>query len=163
MRYVWVGVCAAVVLAAGIWQSRAGQQPGLRAAKGGAALKHGEYLVSRVGLCGDCHTPRDAKGRPDLARALQGAPLTFQPKEKVEGWADHSPDITGGGLAGKWTEAQVVKFLTTGLDPDGKKAAPPMPAYRLEEGDARAVALYLKSLPGKKGTGRKGDGGRRPD
>jgi hypothetical protein len=42
----------------------------------------------------------------------------------------------------------MVKFLTTGSDPDGKKARPPMPAFRLNARDARAAYLYLKSLPG---------------
>jgi len=42
----------------------------------------------------------------------------------------------------------MVKFLTTGVDPDGMRANPPMPAYRLDARDARAVISYLKSLPG---------------
>jgi hypothetical protein len=42
------------------------------------------------------------------------------------------------------------QFLTTGIDPDGKKAMPPMPAFRLNARDARAVFLYLKSVPGQK-------------
>jgi hypothetical protein len=42
----------------------------------------------------------------------------------------------------------MVKFLTSGINPDGKKAMPPMPAFRLNAQDARAVFLYLKSLPG---------------
>jgi mono/diheme cytochrome c family protein len=51
-------------------------------------------------------------------------------------------------LAGKWGEEAMVKFLTTGINPEGEKAMPPMPAFRLNPRDARAVFLYLKSLPG---------------
>jgi mono/diheme cytochrome c family protein len=149
MRYACIGICGLIVLAVGIWQSHAGQKPKSEATKD--AVKHGEYLVSRVALCGDCHTPQDNKGKQDHSRLLQGAELTFKPIKKTKDWADHSPDISSGGLAGEWTEAQMVKFLTTGLNPEGKKAAPPMPAFRLAESDARAVAVYLKSLSAKKG------------
>jgi len=149
MRYVWVGICAVIVLAAGVWL-RMEPQTAHAADKDSDAVKHGEYLVSRVAMCGDCHTPQDKKGKPDHSRLLQGAMLTIEPKKKIDNWADHSPDITGGGLAGKWSEAQLVKFLSTGVNPDGKKASPPMPAFRFQEKDARAVALYLKSLSGKK-------------
>ena len=48
----------------------------------------------------------------------------------------------------------MVKFLTTGIDPGGNKARPPMPAFRLNGDDARAVAVYLRSLPGAKEGGR---------
>src|SRR4051794_40215477 len=105
MRYVWVGLCAVAALAAGVWLPRVGQQPALGADKDSeAAVKHGGYLVSRVAMCGDCHTPQDKKGKPDHDRLLQGAPLPIEPKKKTDDWADHSPDITGGGLAGKWSE-----------------------------------------------------------
>jgi mono/diheme cytochrome c family protein len=48
----------------------------------------------------------------------------------------------------------MAKFLTTGINPDGEKAMPPMPAFRLNARDARAVALYLKSVPGGKESGK---------
>ena len=114
-------------------------------------LKQGAYLVNEVAHCSHCHTLQDAKGQPDRARLLQGATLPIKPKEQTENWADKSPDLTRSGLAGMWSEADMVKFLMTGTDPDGKKARPPMPAFRLNAGDARAVALYLKSLPAPNG------------
>ena len=55
----------------------------------------------------------------------------------------------------------MVKFLTTGINPDGEKAMPPMPAFRLNARDARAVALYLRSVPGGKEAG-KGETGKGP-
>jgi hypothetical protein len=45
----------------------------------------------------------------------------------------------------------MVKFLTSGVNPDGNKSKPPMPPFRLSASDARAVYLYLKSLPEGKG------------
>jgi len=146
-KYLVAGV--AVLIAVGLWQVRARPESGTKE----ELIKHGEYLVSRVAQCGDCHTPRDAKGEPDRSKLLRGATLDFAPKTKMEHWADMSPDITGGGLAGKWSEEGMIKFFTTGVNPDGKKPIPPMPVFRLHERDARAVTLYLKSLPGKKGSG----------
>jgi hypothetical protein len=45
----------------------------------------------------------------------------------------------------------MIKFLTAGTNPEGEKPIPPMPVFHLKTRDARAVFLYLKSLPGSKG------------
>src|SRR4051812_7989107 len=104
MRYRWVGIGVVVLFAAWAWHG-SGQQPGTRPeAKGeeDTLLRQGEYLVNQVGMCGDCHTPQDAKGQPDRARALQGSALPIRPKKETKDWADEAPDITRGGLAGEW-------------------------------------------------------------
>jgi len=124
-------------------------QPGARAvAQGDAAaqLKRGEYLVHEVARCIDCHTPRTADGELDMTKLLQGAPTWFTPKIKPKGkWEDRAQDLTMSGLASKWGEERLVKFLST-----GQKADAPMPAYKLTVEDAKAVVAYLRSLPGKK-------------
>jgi mono/diheme cytochrome c family protein len=117
------------------------------AGKADAALvKRGDYLVNVVARCGDCHTPRDATGKLDVTRHLQGAPTWFTPKVRPKGdWEDHAPDITMSGRAGKWAEAKMVKFLST-----GERSDPPMPAYNLTVEDAQAVTAYLRSMAGRK-------------
>jgi mono/diheme cytochrome c family protein len=111
-----------------------------------ALVKRGEYLVDVVARCGECHTPRDGNGRLDMSRHLQGAKMWFTPKVKPRGeWEDHAPDITASGRAGRWAEAKMVKYLSTGQQSD-----PPMPAYRFTVDDARAVTAYLRSLAGRK-------------
>jgi mono/diheme cytochrome c family protein len=114
-------------------------------------VKRGEYLVNEVARCGDCHTPRDNRGRLDRSRAQQGAPIWFMPKIKKGEWEGKAPDITITGKAGKWGEDKMIRFLMS-----GKESDPPMPAYRLSREDARAVTAYLRSLPGRKGGDRKG-------
>lgn len=152
MRYSRISVGAAVLLAAGGWLAHAGGQPGTGAKRGdGDPIKRGEYLVNEVAHCTHCHSPRGDKGQPDKARLLQGATLPIRPKEPTNDWTDKSPDITKSGLAGMWSEADMVKFLMTGKDPEGEGPKPPMPVFRLHEEDARAVTAYLRSLPGKKG------------
>ena len=151
----------ALVVAVGIWQVRAGQESWAKKEDSPDAaelLKHGEYLVNEVAHCSHCHSRQDEKGMPDRARLLRGATLPIRPKKETEKWADKSPDITSKGLAGNWSEEQMIKFLTTGVNPDGEKPTPPMPVFRLNAKDARAVFLYLKSLPGSKEGGNRENG-----
>jgi len=157
MRIKCLIVSIAILIAVGIWQVRADQESGAKKdsdSDGAGLIKHGDYLVNEVAHCSHCHTAPDANGQPDRSRLLQGATLGIVPKKKTENWADKSPDITSSGLAGKWSEEEMVKFLTTGMNPDGEKPTPPMPVFHLNGRDARAVAHYLKSLPGAK---RRGD------
>ncbi len=151
MRFQRLAVGIGILAVAVLWQVRAGQ--GNATTKQGSQdkaelVKHGKYLVSSVTMCGDCHTPRDDRGQPDQSRLLRGATLSIRPKTEIKGWTDESPDITASGLAGEWSEEEMVELLTTGITPHGAKAKPPMPAFRLDAKDARAVYLYLKSLPG---------------
>ncbi len=44
------------------------------------------------------------------------------------------------------TEAQAIAFLQTGIRPDGSRPRPPMPEFRFNEADAKAVVAHLKSL-----------------
>lgn len=145
MRFRLLGAGLAVLCFVGVSEARAEQ------GRDQAELtKRGEYLVSSVGMCADCHTPKDDQGKPDESKKLQGTLLSIRPKEETTNWAARSPDITGAGLVGKWGEEAMVEFLMTGGDSEGKSARPPMPQFRLNEQDARAVTAYLKSLGGSK-------------
>ena len=108
-----------------------------------AQVARGKYLVQRVAMCGDCHTPRDDKGMPLPGKELAGAPLGFKPLAPMP-WATTAPDIAG---LPSWKDAQIVTFLTTGKL-DGRAPNPPMPEYRLSAADARAVVAYLRTLGG---------------
>jgi mono/diheme cytochrome c family protein len=111
-----------------------------------AAVKRGRYLVEQVSKCGDCHTPSVA-GVPDKTRWLKGSVLDFQPMHPVPGWAAAAPDITSTSALWKsWGDQALVRFFVTGLAPDGKPPAPPMPPYTITNQDARAIVAYLKSL-----------------
>ena len=107
------------------------------------SLTRGKYLVERISLCNDCHTPRDDKGQLIMSRTLQGAPIGSQPIHPMP-WADTAPPIAG--LPGHYTEEQMVAFLESGKRPDGSMTKPPMPPYRFDHEDALAVVAYLRSL-----------------
>lgn len=111
-------------------------------AKPDALVERGRYLVHDVAGCVDCHSPRDEKGQFLADKHLTGAVLGFAPTVPMP-WAPAAPSIAG--LEG-YTEAQAVKFLMTGERPSGVPPLPPMPAYRLNAEDAKAVVAYLKSL-----------------
>ncbi len=106
-------------------------------------VARGEYLVTAIGGCNDCHTPMTPQG-PDMARSLQGATLMFAPTIEVP-WAPIAPPIAGGLAA--YTDEQFAAFLQTGVRPDGSMTRPPMPQFRLNEEDARAVVAYIKTVP----------------
>lgn len=109
-----------------------------------AQVARGKYLVEQVGMCADCHSPRDQKGEFIRERWLQGSELDFKATAPMPKWATVSPPIAG--LPG-WSEASAVTFLMTGKEPNGETADPPMPQYRMNRDDATAVVAYLKSLP----------------
>lgn len=108
----------------------------------GAADDPGRYLVEGPGHCGECHTPRDMFGGPDLARWLGGGP---NPDGK-----GRIPDITPGGL--KWSAADIAEYLKSGFTPDydvvgGAMADVVRNTARLTDADRAAMAAYLKALP----------------
>lgn len=108
-----------------------------------ASLARGEYLVEKVGMCADCHSARNAHGEIVRATHLHGASLPFAPTVPMPVWVPASPPIAG---LPSMTAEQAVTFFTTGKRPDGSPARPPMPEFRFNETDARAVTAYLKSL-----------------
>jgi len=112
-------------------------------------LERGKYLVENVGMCGDCHSPRNEKGEPIAGQKLQGAALEFEPKVPIPVWAGKAPAIAG--LAGL-NEEDVVSLLSTGMTTKGIRPRPPMPPYRFTKTDAEAVVAYLKFLPAADGS-----------
>jgi cytochrome c553 len=136
MRMIVVAALGALVLGACAQQEEA-------QLTGQALVDRGDYLVNGVVLCGDCHTPRLENMAIDEARRLQGGQLP--PSGPPEVFATYAPPLAGGPA--NFTEEQFISFLQTGVRPDGSHPRPPMPPYRLNEEDARAVAAYITSLP----------------
>ena len=111
-------------------------------------IARGKYLVSFSG-CVDCHNPGYFFGKPDMARFLGGSEVGFEiPGLGVFVGPNLTPDKETG--LGSWTEEQIITAVTAGQRPDGRELAPIMPwrAFAgLTKEDARAIAVYLKSLP----------------
>jgi Cytochrome c. len=108
----------------------------------GLLVERGRYLVNSVGLCADCHTPRNERGEFVQELWLEGAPLGFAPTVPMP-WAPAAPPIAG---LKAMTDEQAKTFLMTGVRPNGTKPLPPMPEYRFSEPDAEAVVAYLRTV-----------------
>jgi mono/diheme cytochrome c family protein len=106
-------------------------------------IARGKYIVEDVAVCSQCHTPRDSMGKLDRSKWLEGGPLWFEPAEPSDDWPLQAPRIAGNPPG---TDAEMIKLLTTGLWRNDKQLRPPMPQFRMNTEDARAVVAYLKSL-----------------
>ena len=112
-------------------------------------LARGAYLAAGAGHCGECHTPRRFDFSPDDAKFLAGGP---GPQGSLA--ANITPHLDTG--IGRWTEAQIARFLRTGVKPSGQDASSLMKAViigsaagfkDLTEADALAIARFLKTVP----------------
>ena len=109
-----------------------------------AQIKRGQYIVERVAMCGDCHTPKTDTGEYDRAAWLQGDVLDFKPTHPMPSFSAVAPPIAG--LPTYATDELAIRFMETGTNVFGKMAMPPMPRIRLEHDDAVAIVAYLRSL-----------------
>ncbi len=108
-----------------------------------AQIKRGQYLVECVGMCGECHSPRNDRGEYDRSQWLQGELIDYKPTHPMP-FAAIAPPIAG--LPTFARDEAAAKFLETGTNAMGKTALPPMPQFRFHHDDAMAVVAYLRSL-----------------
>ncbi|MBI2873355.1 MAG: c-type cytochrome [Chloroflexi bacterium] len=103
----------------------------------GVNVEYGGYLVSISG-CKGCH-----------GKDLSGA----QPPEPG---APLAPNLTRGGHLGKWSEAEFIRTLRTGVEPDGEEMDAefmPWEEYaKMTDEEMGAIWRYLLSLPAKEST-----------
>jgi mono/diheme cytochrome c family protein len=109
-----------------------------------AEWNRGAYLVTGLGHCGACHTPKNLLSADSTKRPLQGG--------KIEDW--FAPDLDSaarGGLA-SWSTDDIVEFLKTGRNAHSNGSASMASVIthstsQLSGADLHAIAVYLKSLP----------------
>ena len=116
-----------------------------------AEWNRGAYLVQGLAHCSTCHTPRGF--------AMQELDVTGKTSDFLSGTVlNHSSPIdlrgeVGSGL-GLWSTADIVALLATGRN-DHSAVSGPMTevvthsTQYLMPADLQAIAVYLKSLPGK--------------
>jgi mono/diheme cytochrome c family protein len=112
-------------------------------------LARGEYLAGGASHCAECHTPRRFDASTDDTKFLAGG---LGPERSLA--ANITPHVETG--IGRWTEAQIARFLRTGVKPSGQEASSLMRTViagtsagfkDLTEADALAIARYLKTVP----------------
>ncbi|MEW6273460.1 MAG: cytochrome c [Thermodesulfobacteriota bacterium] len=115
-------------------------------------VARGRYLVDHVGICGDCHTPRDRFGAPEGDMYLAGT------RSGPDG--ELVPNLTSDRETGvgTWDESDLVSLLQLGMKPDfdnvqgsmaelidGIAGAPGL--GKAPEDDLKTIAAYLKTVP----------------
>jgi len=113
----------------------------------GPTASYGSYLANHVALCADCHTPRGGiRNQPDRSRLFAGQ--SDPPSGFPANPANLTPDSATG--IGRWTEADFLRALRSGIDADGDSLHPFMPwrqFRRMGDDDLRAIYRYLRTLP----------------
>ena len=113
--------------------------------------ERGAYLVNTIMACGNCHTPRDADGKPIADKALSGG-LAFNTPAFIATAPNITPDRETG--IGSWSDTEIKRALVEGVRPDhgrlaGIALAAIMPAnfYKaLLPDDLDAIVAYLRSV-----------------
>jgi len=113
-----------------------------------AEYNRGDYLVTALAHCGECHTPRNWLGAMEEGAFLSGT-RSGPDGKKVP---NITPDTTTG--IGKWSEDDIVNLLKDGQTPDFDFVGGAMheivdDTARLTDADRRAIAVFLKSVPPK--------------
>ncbi|BFG80851.1 cytochrome c [Paraburkholderia terrae] len=110
----------------------------------------GAYIVQGLGHCGSCHTPRAVSMNE---KALDESSSLYLSGAVLDGW--YAPSLRGDpntGL-GRWSEEDVFRFLRTGRSQHGVVFGSMAEVFNnstqyMTDEDLRAVARYVKSLPG---------------
>jgi mono/diheme cytochrome c family protein len=124
----------------------------------GVTREYGKYLANNAAACMECHTPRNLEdGSFHRDSVFAGSTNIFgldEPGTEVLAYARNiTPDIETG--IGNWTEDQFFEAVRAGMRPDGTVLAAHMPySYYglMDNGDLRAIFVYLKSIPAIKRT-----------
>ncbi len=109
-----------------------------------AEWNRGAYLVTGLGHCGGCHTPKNFLGADKSNQDLHGGNL--------DNWV--APDLTSNSRIGlgDWSVDDIDEFLASGRNAHAAAGGDMADVIShstsfLSDADRRAVAVYLKSQP----------------
>jgi mono/diheme cytochrome c family protein len=111
-------------------------------------VKRGHYLAT-IGHCMECHTPL-VNGVPDFANSLGKGGQKFPGPWGVSVSRNITSSKTSG--LGGWTDAEIKRAVTQGIDKDGKKLNGPMGFVyysHMTDSDLGAVIAWLRTVPAK--------------
>jgi mono/diheme cytochrome c family protein len=110
-----------------------------------AAWNRGAYLAEALGHCQQCHTPRNFMQGLKTSQAYAGA--------LQQGWLAYNITSDGQSGLGRWSEADLATYLSSGHADNHGVASGPMAeavSYSLRyltPDDAKALAHYIKAIP----------------
>jgi mono/diheme cytochrome c family protein len=112
-------------------------------------LGRGKYLVHNVAMCIDCHSERDwTKYSGPVKTGTEGkGGDRFDETMGLPGTI-YARNITPASL-GKWSDGEIIRAITSGVNKDGDALFPMMPYYffnNLSEEDLYSIVAYLRTL-----------------
>jgi cytochrome c2 len=112
-------------------------------------IKRGEYLANAVCVCMDCHSKRDwtkFAGPPVEGTLGQGGEIFNQDFGFPGSFS--SKNITPAGIS-NWTDGELFRTITTGVNKDGKALFPIMPYMhygQMDQEDLYSIIAYIRTL-----------------
>lgn len=113
-------------------------------------VARGKYLAHNVAVCMDCHSTRNWSlyaGPMDPATLGAGGEV-FNQEMGFPG-EFYAPNITPYALS-SWTDGELLRAITTGVDKNGKALFPVMGYHRfgkMDKEDVYSIIAYLRTLP----------------
>ncbi len=112
-------------------------------------IKRGEYLANAVCVCMDCHSQRDwTKFSGPLVPGTLGQGGEIFNQDFGFPGSFISKNITPSGIS-SWTDGEIFRTITTGVNKDGKALFPIMPYMhygQMDEEDLFSIIAYIRSL-----------------
>jgi mono/diheme cytochrome c family protein len=120
------------------------RKPGIVAPDPKDTAARGQYLLTALLTCGDCHTPIDPKtGAPDMTKYFAGGQPFEGPWGVIYG-GNITPDQKTG--IASWTDDDIRKLIQAGVRPDGRVAVLMPRVYaNLTDDDLNATIHYLRN------------------
>ena len=113
-------------------------------------IQRGDYLANCVTVCMDCHSTRDwSQFAGPLVPGTEG--IGGEPFDRTMGFPGdfYARNISPTGI-GSWTDGELYRTITTGVDREGEPLFPVMPYHyygRMAKEDIYAIIAYLRTLP----------------
>lgn len=112
-------------------------------------LERGKYLVNHVSVCIDCHSERDwTKYSGPVKPGTEGKGGDRIDESMGLPGVVYTRNITPYAL-GSWTDGEIIRAITSGVNKDGDALFPIMPynfLNNLSEEDLYSIVAYLRTL-----------------
>lgn len=111
-----------------------------------APLERGAYIANGIAHCSACHGTRNFLGAPIAGREYAGSMMP------LNDWYAPSLHVLNEGSVAEWTVEEIIAWLRVGINQKASALGPMADVVFkstqfLDDTDANALALYLKSLP----------------
>lgn len=150
---ILLGVVVILMIGAVVYINSAfpdvGEPPQITVKTDSVTLARGEYLVTHVNACFDCHAENDFKkfGGKHIA-GTEGRGGNKYGEEAGFPGNFYAANLTPHHL-GDWTDGEIARAIRAGVSKDGRALFPLMPyaSYRyLADEDIAAIIAYLRSM-----------------